>query len=55
LVPQLAGLLAPCGVAVVEIGHTQSESVAEIGRGAGFCVTLHRDLAQRSRALVFSR
>jgi release factor glutamine methyltransferase len=55
LIPQLADLLHPGGVAVVEIGHTQAESVAKIGRNAGFHATLHHDLAQRPRALVFSR
>jgi release factor glutamine methyltransferase len=55
LIPQLADLLNPGGVAVVEIGHTQGESVGTIGHNAGFHATLHHDLAQRPRALVFSR
>lgn len=52
LIPQLAGLLAPGGMAVVEIGFTQAEAVASIAREAGFHVSLRLDLAGRPRALV---
>jgi release factor glutamine methyltransferase len=53
LVPQLPALLAPDGVAVVEIGHTQAEAVAGIGQAAGLASRLHRDLGGRPRALEF--
>ena len=51
LVPQLPSLLAPGGVALVEIGATQADGVSGIARAAGFAVTLHRDLADRARVL----
>lgn len=54
LVPQLPGLLAPGGVALVEIGHTQAEAVSAIGKAAGLDARLHRDLAGRARVLAFS-
>lgn len=54
LVPQLARLLAPGGVALVEIGYRQAESVAAIGREAGLVSHLHHDLGNRSRVLEFS-
>lgn len=51
LVPQLPGLLAPGGVALVEIGHQQAGTVGEIARAAGLGVALHRDLGGRPRVL----
>ena len=51
LLPQLPGLLAPDGAALVEIGAVQAEAVGEIARGAGFCVLLHHDLGGRPRVL----
>jgi release factor glutamine methyltransferase len=51
LIPQLPALLAPGGVALVEIGHQQAEAVGAIAGAAGFAVTLHRDLGNRPRAL----
>lgn len=50
LVPQLPALLAPGGVAVVEIGASQADRVGEIAQNAGFSVKLHRDLAGKPRA-----
>lgn len=50
LVPQLVGLLAPGGIALVEIGHTQAAAVAALVVGAE--VTTCRDLAGRDRCLV---
>lgn len=55
LIPQLPCLLAPGGVAVVEIGHAQTEAVAGIAATAGFAVTLHRDLGNRPRGLEMRR
>lgn len=51
LLPQLPALLAPRGVALVEIGATQAGAVTAIAREAGLAVLLHRDLAGRARAL----
>ena len=55
LIPQLPALLAPDGVAVIEIGHTQAEAVAALAEQAGFAAALHRDLAARPRALVLKK
>lgn len=55
LVPQLPALLAPGGVALVEIGACQADAVAGIAAAAGFAAELHRDLAPRPRALELSR
>jgi release factor glutamine methyltransferase len=52
LIPQLPGLLAPDGAAVLEIGAAQDRQVAEIAAACGFAGELHRDLAGRPRALV---
>ena len=54
IIPQLGKLLLPGGVAVLEIGHLQAESVGDIARESGFSVELKRDLAGRSRALVLT-
>jgi release factor glutamine methyltransferase len=54
LVPQLPGLLAPGGVALVEIGHAQAEAVSAIGAACGLSPSLHRDLAGRARVIAFS-
>jgi len=51
LVPQLCGLLAPGGAALVEIGSGQAEAVSALARASGLSATLHFDLAQRPRAL----
>lgn len=55
LIPQLPALLAPGGIAVVEIGWRQAEAVAAISREAGLSATLRRDLADRPRALVLTQ
>jgi len=52
LIPQLPGLLAANGVAVLEIGAMQAGKVTEIAAAAGLESMLHRDLAGRARALV---
>jgi release factor glutamine methyltransferase len=51
LIPQLPALLTSKGVALVEIGSTQAEAVTSIAQAAGLTATLHRDLAERPRAL----
>jgi release factor glutamine methyltransferase len=55
LVPQLDALLDPGGVAVFEIGHSQATAVAGLAQAAGFAATLHRDLADRPRALALKK
>ena len=54
LIPCLPTLLAPHGVAVLEIGAGQADSVEAIASSAGFASVLHRDLAGRPRALALS-
>jgi len=51
LVPQLPGLLAPHGAALVEIGYTQAEAVSAIAAAAGMKARLHHDLGGRPRVL----
>jgi release factor glutamine methyltransferase len=55
LIPQLPELLAPGGVAVLEIGHTQAPAVAEIAAATGFASAVRPDLAGRPRAVVLRR
>ncbi|MEJ2458993.1 MAG: peptide chain release factor N(5)-glutamine methyltransferase, partial [Novosphingobium sp.] len=54
LIPQLPALLAPDGLALVEIGHRQAEMVRAIGAAAGLAATVHRDLGDRPRVIAFS-
>lgn len=54
LVPQLPALLAPRGMALVEIGATQAEAVSAIGAAAGLESTIHRDLGERNRVIAFT-
>lgn len=55
LIPQLPGLLAPGGVAVLEIGATQAGAVAAMAVACGFATDLRCDLADRPRALVLRK
>lgn len=55
LVPQLPGLLAHGGIALVEIGATQADAVTAIAASAGLAARLHRDLGERPRVLEISR
>jgi release factor glutamine methyltransferase len=49
----LPDLLAPGGVAVLELGAGQAGPVAALARGAGFCdPALHHDLAGIARVAV---
>jgi release factor glutamine methyltransferase len=52
LIPQLGQLMVPGGAAIFEIGAGQAEPVTALAEAAGFSADLHRDLAQRPRALV---
>ncbi len=55
IIPDLPRLLAPGGVAILEIGATQHILVSELAKSAGFSVAGRRDLAGRDRALVLTR
>ena len=55
LAPQLGSLIAPGGLAAIEIGHDQSESAADVLGQAGLISRLARDLAGRPRALLVAR
>ncbi len=52
LVPQLPGLLAPGGVALVEIGYRQAAAVLALAAAAGLNGAVRTDLAGRDRCLV---
>ena len=52
LASQIAPCLAPSGVAIFEIGYAQGETAAGLFRAAGFAVSVRRDLAGHSRALI---
>jgi release factor glutamine methyltransferase len=52
LVPDLPGLLAPDGTAVLEVGVGQAAMVAELAGRVGFASDLRRDLSGIERALV---
>lgn len=54
LIPLLPALLAPGGLALVEIGHLQAQAVGEIGTRAGLTSKVYRDLAGRPRVIAFS-
>jgi release factor glutamine methyltransferase len=49
---QLPRLIAPGGVACIEIGLTQAESVSALLRAEGLSVAIRRDLGARDRCLV---
>ena len=51
LIPQLPGLLAPGGLAFVEIGAGQAAAVTRIAAQAQLSATLHHDLGGRPRVL----
>ncbi len=52
LVPQLPGLLARGGYAILEIGATQAAAVTDLARAAGLAALVRRDLGGRDRCLV---
>lgn len=52
LIPALPALLAPEGVAILEIGASQRTAVSAIAAGLGFTVHSRRDLAGHDRALI---
>lgn len=54
IIPDLLRLLAPGGVAILEIGATQLTSVGSLAEEAGFAVRCRQDLAGRDRALLLT-
>lgn len=52
LAPEVGRLLAPGGLAAIEIGHDQRDSVIELFAQSGHAPTLARDLGDRPRALL---
>lgn len=52
IAPALPRLLAPGGIAAIEIGHDQAAAVSALLRDAGLAVTVRRDLAGKDRCLV---
>lgn len=55
LIPALPALLAPGGLALVEIGATQADAVSAFAEQAGLSALLRRDLAGRDRVIELSR
>lgn len=55
IIPDLPRLLAPGGVAILEIGHTQRILVSELAEAAGFAIRCKQDLGGRDRALLLTR
>nr|WP_245405901.1 peptide chain release factor N(5)-glutamine methyltransferase [Sphingobium sp. Sx8-8] len=52
IAPMLPRLIAPGGMAAIEIGHDQGESVSALLANQGFSVSLRHDLAGHDRCLV---
>lgn len=52
LIPLLPRLMAPTGIAVLEVGPGQLDTIAGLGRMAGMSVAARHDLAGNPRALV---
>ena len=51
LIPQLAALMAPGAIALIEIGWTQAEAVCALAHAANLNARMHADLAGRPRAI----
>ena len=55
IAPDLPRLLAPAGIACVEIGMGQADSASALFEAEGFSVTRHRDLGGHIRCLALTR
>ncbi len=55
IIPMLRGLLAPGGVAVLELGQGQADAVAGLAMEAGFTTTTRDDLGGIVRAAILRR
>ena len=54
LIPAVPDLLAASGIAVFEIGSSQTDAVGNLARKAGLSTEMRRDLAGNPRAMRFS-
>lgn len=54
VIPQLRGLLAPGGCAVLEIGWTQAGAVSRLALDQGFSLRVRNDLGGRPRAVLLT-
>jgi len=54
LAPQVAGLVAPGGVACIEIGATQGPAVLALFRGTGLAASIRQDLAGQDRCVILA-
>ncbi len=52
IVPELPRLIAPGGMAALEIGHRQADAVTAMVRATGLAAALRHDLAGRPRAVI---
>ena len=52
IVPDLPRLLAPGGIAIIEIGYDQAPAIAALAASAGLSSRIEHDLAGRDRAVV---
>ena len=55
IAPDLSRLIAPGGMAAIEIGHAQGESVCGLVAAQGLAVSVRRDLAGHDRCVVATR
>ncbi len=55
IIPDLPRILAPGGVAILEIGATQHISVGQLAEAVGFAVACRQDLGGRDRVLLLTR
>lgn len=55
IAPMIAGLLTDRGVAAIEIGHDQRESVSALLRAEGLVVAVRKDMAGHDRCLIATR
>ncbi len=55
ILPRLPALLKPDGVAIVELGAGQADTVTALARKAGLRASLHLDLAGIERVMVLSQ
>ena len=55
LLPRLPALLTPDGIAVLELGAGQAETVTNLAREVGLRASLHLDLAGIERAMLLSQ
>lgn len=55
IIPALTKLLTQTGVAILEIGRDQAQTVSEIASKSGFSAEIRKDLGGRPRALILNR